>query len=130
MLSSGQAQQIFSQLIPMNGGERSFDSYPEARGVLAAAQLYENQEGNRIAQANKLKGDQALRDLAKQVEEEGPLTPKAQEQIRNDLRSLGISEYELQNHPALRSIDEAAAAMLRRKYDCSLLKVLLSQRVC
>ena len=62
MLSSGQAQQIFSQLIPMNGGERSFDSYPEARGVLAAAQLYENQEGNRIAQANKLKGDQALRD--------------------------------------------------------------------
>ena len=62
-----------------------------------------------------MKGDQALRDLAKQVEEEGPLTPEAQEQIRNDLRSLGISEYELQNHPALRSIDEAEAAMAEKE---------------
>ena len=43
------------------------------------------------------------------------MTPEAQEQIRNDLRSLGISEYELQNHPALRSIDEAEAAMAEKE---------------
>ena len=115
MLSSGQAREIFRVLIPMDGGDRPFDSYPEARAVLAAAQLYENQEGNRIAQANKLKGDQALRDLADQVEKEGPLTPEVQEQIRKDLRKLGISEYELQNHPALRSIDEAEAAMAEKE---------------
>jgi hypothetical protein len=115
MLSSSQARDIFKVLIPMDGGDRSFDSYPEARGVLAAAQLYENQEGNRIAQANKLKGDQALRDLAKQVEEEGPLTPEAQEKIRNDLRRLGVTEYDLKNSRALRSIDEAEAAMAEKE---------------
>ena len=115
MLSSGQAQQIFGVLLEMGGGKRSFDSYPEARAVLAAAQLYENQEGQRIATANKLKGDEALRELEKQVAEEGPLTPEAQEKIRNDLRRLGVSEYDLKHSHALRTIDEAEAAMAEKE---------------
>jgi len=115
MLSSQEARAIFREVLDMNGGKRSLDSYPEAKAVIVAAQTYENQEGSRIEKANELKKNEALRQLQIQVDRDGPLTPEVQEQVRKDLAALGATPYELKSHSALRNIDEVEAELAAKE---------------
>ena len=113
MLSSGQAQQIFSQLIPMNGGE---NLWIPTQKLEVYWLLLSSMRTKRVTVLPKLISWRVIasRDLAKQVEEEGPLTPEAQEQIRNDLRSLASLSMSYRTI-LLSSIDEAEAAMAEKE---------------